>query len=154
MEIDLRLPARPRAWLWILQAIRTINAELIAGTPSFPLLYYSRVIYVRERAERFATADQVLALGEEDCDSLAAWRAGELEALGWLAVFPFEDAYPWATAYRPETIPARVVLTQEGPTAYHALVAYDIAGQTFFDDPSARLGMYGGLTPEIQELRP
>ena len=153
MKVDLRVPARPRAWLWILNALRTINAELIAGTASFPFLYYSPVVYRRESVERFATADQCLALGEEDCDSLSAWRAGELEALGWLAVFPFEDAHQWATYYRPTKIPARVVLTQEGPTAYHALVAYEIEGQTFYDDPSARLGMYGGLTPEIQELR-
>jgi hypothetical protein len=157
MHIDLELPNSPRAWVLGLNALTQVNRAIVLGNPAFPFLYYTPVIYQRERKEIWKTCDAILRDGFDDCDGLSTWRAGELEAAGWLAVFPFEEAYELAQAYQPETIAARVVLEQTGTRLFHAITRYQIVVDgdvyEFTDDPSARLGMLGKVAPEIKELR-
>jgi hypothetical protein len=86
-----------------------------------------------------------LAQGHEDCDALAAARAGELLARGWTALSPEDPGYAQAKASRLTTIPAEVALTtqvrQGSHGLYHCVVRYVVNGTVWFDDPSARLGM-------------
>src|SRR5688500_19684237 len=50
-----------------------------------PLLYDAGVVYRRELDETWCDFLNMLAQGHEDCDGLAAARAGELLARGWAA---------------------------------------------------------------------
>jgi hypothetical protein len=88
---------------------------------------------------------QLLAQGWEDCDALAAARAGELIARGWRALAPSDPGYAAARAARLESIPSEVALTTQIKKGehglYHCVVRYVVNGTTWFDDPSARLGM-------------
>ncbi len=98
-----------------------------------PPLYAAGVRYAREpamarsgtlprvatphgRAERFDDARTVLARGEGDCDDLAAWRAGELQAQG---------------------VRARALLVATTPERWHCVVATPWG----VEDPSRTLGM-------------
>lgn len=157
MHIDLELPNSPRAWVLALDALTQVNRAIIIGNPAFPLLYFAPVIYQRESSEKWKSCDAILRDRFDDCDGLATWRAGELAALGWLAVFPWEEAYPLAQELQPESIAARVVLEQTGARLFHAITRYQIVVDgdvyEFTDDPSSRLGMLGSISPEIKELR-
>lgn len=153
MNIFCEVPDHPRAWLHLLHAIAAANAEILAGNPRFPLLYRAPVVYQNEQGEVWRTADKVLREGVEDCDGLACWRAGELMARGYRAVFPFEKAYPLAQRLRPARISARPVLLRMDAGLYHCITVYELGGETFVDDPSQRLGMHGTIDPGVLELR-
>lgn len=153
MLITCEVPNHPRAWLHLLTGIANADAEIIAGNPGFPLLYNAPVVYQREIGELWRTADKILRDGFEDCDGLACWRAGELVARGWRAIFPFEDAWAVAQRLRPASISARPVLLNQGGGLYHCITLYELGAHTFYDDPSARLGMHGELDAGVEELR-
>ncbi|MBK7761615.1 MAG: hypothetical protein IPI35_35470 [Deltaproteobacteria bacterium] len=157
MRIDLELPNSPPRWVLLgLNALTQVNRAIFLGTPR-SRFFLPPVVYQRERKEIWKSCDAILRDGFDDCDGLSTWRAGELEAAGWLAIFPFEEAYEIAQAYQPETIAARVVLEQTGTRLFHAITRYQIVVDgdvyEFTDDPSARLGMLGKVAPEIKELR-
>jgi hypothetical protein len=98
----------------------------------------------------------MLAQGHEDCDGLAAARAGELLARGAGALRPGEEGYAEARRAGLSTIPAEVMLTTrsrpEAPGLYHCIVRYRVGRTWLRDDPSARLGMHGGrIDPLVKE---
>jgi hypothetical protein len=130
----------------LLEWLADVNHRLMLASPSMPLLYDSGVVYQRELRERFSDYAHVLLRGHDDCDSLAAARVGELRARGWRALRPGEGGYEIAQVTRPKTIPARIVIRtrrpKDDPGQYHVLLNYQLGGTTFYDDPSARLGMY------------
>lgn len=117
--------------------------------PDLPLLYDAGVVYTREDDERFVDYPTILLQGEEDCDSLAPARAGELRARGWKAVHPGDAGYEAARARKPDVIEAECYLTTRVPEGqsgmYHVVVRYWIGGKEYRDDPSARLGMRDGI---------
>lgn len=130
----------------LLEWLADVNHRLMLASPSMPLIYDSGVVYRRELRERFSDYAHVLLRGHDDCDSLAAARVGELRARGWRALRPGEGGYEIAQVTRPVSIPARVVIRtrrpKDDPGQYHVLLNYQLGGTTFYDDPSARLGMY------------
>jgi hypothetical protein len=117
-----------------------------------PLLYDSGVVYEREEEELWSDYPSLLDQGHEDCDALAAARAGELIAWGWEALRPGEGGYREARRSRPESIDAEVILrTRRQPGErgglYHCIVEYRVGDTIYRDDPSARLGMLGRRPP-------
>lgn len=124
------------------------NATLLRLTPGLPHLYDTNVEYARETIETWSDYTSVLAQGWEDCDSLAAAYAGLLLARGWRALRPGDPGYTMARAQNLKTIPAEVIFhtytRRNEPGLTHVLVRYHVGGKTYFEDPSARLGMYGG----------
>ena len=130
----------------LLNWLARINALQIRGNPKIPALYDSGVRYEREEVETWSDVLSTLAAGHEDCDALAAWRAGELMARGWKALRPGEGGYEAARQLRPTTIHAEVFLRTRlapGETGglYHCIVRYKVGSRWYYDDPSARLGM-------------
>src|SRR5690606_13148357 len=90
----------------------------------------------------------------EDCDGLAAARAGELMARGVDALRPGDGGYEEARRAALRAIPAEVMLrtrtTAREPGLYHCVVRYQVAGRWYRDDPSARLGMNGRVDAAVQ----
>ena len=121
------------------------NARQLVTDPNLPGLYDSGVRYRRETEETWSDYRNLLAQGWEDCDALAAARAGELVARGARALGRGDGGYADATRLRLTTIPAQVFMrtrTERGrPGLYHCLVRYRVGATIHFDDPSARLGM-------------
>ena len=155
MNITVRLSFSEQAALRLLNWLAQENAILRRTQPDLPLLYDSGVVYRPERDERWSDLLCTYIAGQEDCDALAAARAGELLALGWRALRKGDAGYEQARRSRPDTIQAEVYLTTQNPEGqmglYHCLVRYRIDGVWFSDDPSARLGMNGGrIDPTIQ----
>lgn len=148
MRIALQLAFEEAAFVRLLNWLAHENAILLKERPELPLLYDSRVRYAREDDETWCDYINMLTRGQEDCDGLAAARAGELLARGYHALSPGDGGYELATRLKLKTIPALVYLrtrSREGETGlYHCLVRYTVAGQVYEDDPSARLGMHGG----------
>lgn len=130
----------------LLEWLADVNRRLIERSPDLPLLYDSGVEYRRESHERFSDYAHVLKRGWDDCDSLAAARVGELRARGWRALREGEGGARWASIVQPESIPAEIVIRtlrpKHDPGNYHVLLRYSLGGRRFYDDPSARLGMY------------
>lgn len=147
MDITVRLSFSEQAALRLLNWLAQENAHLRRAQPDLPQLYDSGVVYRPEADERWSDWLYTLVQGEEDCDSLAAARAGELQALGWRALREGDGGYAEALRLRPDTLPAEVYLTTQTPRGrtglYHCLVRYPVGGVWFSDDPSARLGMNG-----------
>ena len=145
MNITVALTFNERDAVSLLNWLARCNARLLRERPTLPLLYATSVRYGREEEETWSDFIQLLAQGWEDCDALAAARAGELMARGWTALSPDDPGYAEARAARLTTIPAEVALTtQVRPGAhglYHCVVRYTVTGTVWFDDPSARLGM-------------
>jgi len=134
------------------------NARLLASNSSYPLLYDANVEYRREEIETWLDVPNLLMQGHEDCDGLAAYRAGELLARGWRALRSGEGGYAAARELRPASIKAEVVLTTRlapGENGlYHCIVRYEVDGRVYWDDPSARLGMLDTrLTAEETQQR-
>jgi len=168
MKIAVKLAFDERAALRLLNWLAQENAHLLRAHPDLPLLYDSGVVYRRETDETDETwCDylNMLAQGHEDCNGLAAARAGELIAKGIGALRPgdagYEDARRAspATARRaaPATIHAEMVLTARStpdqPGLYHCIVRYRVGGRWHRDDPSARLGMNGGRIDPLVKAR-
>ena len=155
MRISVLLAFDEDACMRLLNHLARENAILLRERPELPLLYDSRVRYERETDETWCDFINMLARGKEDCDGLAAARAGELIARGSQALRPGDGGYTLATRLRLSSIPSQVFLrtrtTPDSPGLYHCLVRYRIGSQTFIDDPSARLGMHGSLSDDIKQ---
>ena len=145
MNITVALTFNERDAVCLLNWLARCNARLLRERPTLPLLYATSVRYGREEEETWSDYIQLLAQGWEDCDALAAARAGELIARGWRALAPSDPGYAAARAARLESIPSEVALTTQIKKGehglYHCVVRYVVNGTTWFDDPSARLGM-------------
>ena len=145
MNITVALTFNERDAVSLLNWLARCNARLLRERPTLPLLYATSVRYGREEEETWSDYIQLLAQGWEDCDALAAARAGELIARGWRALAPSDPGYAAARAARLESIPSEVALTTQIKKGehglYHCVVRYVVNGTTWFDDPSARLGM-------------
>jgi hypothetical protein len=148
MRISVKLAFDERAALRLLNWLARENAIILRAQPDLPLLYDSGVTYRRELDETWCDYLNMLVQGHEDCDGLAAARAGELQARGWRALRPGDAGFIEAEAVRPESIAAEVMLTTrsrpDDPGLYHCIVRYTINTREFRDDPSARLGMHRG----------
>jgi hypothetical protein len=156
--IGMKLASGEQEWVSLLNWLARSNARLLRGRPDLPGLYESRVRYEREDVETWCDYLSMLAQGWEDCDGLAAARAGELLARGWRALHPGEGGYALARKLKPSSIAAEVVLTTRvlpgDHGLYHCIDRYEIDGRVFWDDPSARLGMLERrLTPEETQAR-
>lgn len=151
MKIAVKLAFDERAALRLLNWLAQENAIILRSRPDLPRLYDAGVVYRREPDETWCDYLNLLAQGHEDCDGLAAARAGELLALGWRALGPEDAGYRTARRLRLASIPAEVLLITHSepnrPGQYHCIVRYRVGGRWHRDDPSARLGMPtpGGL---------
>ncbi len=145
MNITVALTFNERDAVSLLNWLARCNARLLRERPSLPFLYATSVKYGREEEETWSDYIQLLAQGWEDCDALAAARAGELLARGWRALDPRDPGYAQAKAAQLTTIPAEVALTTTVRLGehglYHCVVRYVVEGSVWYDDPSARLGM-------------
>jgi hypothetical protein len=157
VRIAVRLSFDEQAALRLLNWLARENAILLRARPDLPLLYDAGVTYRRETDETWCDFVNLLAQGHEDCDGLAAARAGELRARGWKALRQGDEGWEQARRLRPATIPAEVLLTTRTepgrPGLYHCVVRYPISGRWFRDDPSARLGMNGGRIDPLVRAR-
>ena len=145
MRIAILLSFNEAAAVRLLNHLARENAIILEAHPDLPLLYDSGVVYRRETDEHWSDYVNLLAQGWEDCDSLAAARAGELLARGGKALRRGDGGY--AEGRKLPRIHAEVFLRTrarpEQPGLYHCLVRYRVGSRWFYDDPSARLGMLG-----------
>lgn len=150
MRIIVELAFDEAAALRLLNWLAQENARIFLSHPNLPGLYQSGVKYKPERDEEWADYINLLLKGHEDCDALAAARAGELMARGAEALSL--DAGDYGARRARELglrhIRAKVILRtrlEPGETGlYHCIVKYWVDGRVFYDDPSARLGMWTG----------
>ncbi len=146
MPILVKITKSERGLVHLLNFLAQHNAMLLEERPDLPLLYESGVRYQREWPEAWLDFLAMLEQGHEDCDGLAAARAGELIARGHLAMTPEDGGFELARRLQLESIPAWVVLrtrSEHGQRGmYHCIVLYRIADTWWRDDPSARLGMF------------
>lgn len=154
MKIRVLLSFHEGAALRLLNWLAEENALIHQTQPDLPLLYDSGVVYVRDDRETWSDYLYILAANQDDCDGLAAARAGELLARGSAALAPGDEGYEAAQAEPLPSIPAEVMLltlAAPGETGlYHCIVRYRIAGRWYRDDPSARLGMNGAIDRAVQ----
>ncbi len=145
MSIVMRVTKTERGLAGLLTWLARHNAELLRERPDLPLLYDSGVRYEREEVETWSDYLATLEAGHEDCDALAAARAGELLARGHRALTEVDGGFDEARRLRLPSIPAWVVLRTKGdlglPNLYHCIVLYRVGNTWWRDDPSARLGM-------------
>jgi hypothetical protein len=156
VRIAVKLAFDEEAAVRLLNWLARENAYLLRQRPELPLLYDSGVVYRRERDEVWCDYLNLLARGHEDCDALAAARAGELLARGWRAVVQGEPGFKAAQRLRPRSIRAEVFLRTRtrpgGVGLFHCVTRYRLGGRWRVDDPSARLGMYGGaVDPAVKQ---
>jgi hypothetical protein len=146
LSIELRMTKTERGLVELLNLIARHNRDLLWERPDLPLLYESGVRYEREKTEIWSDYLALLEQGHEDCDALAAARAGELMAWGHEAMSPVDGGFALARHLRLTSIPAWVQLHTRGPhggaNLYHCVVIYRVGNTFYRDDPSARLGMY------------
>lgn len=148
MRIIVELAFDEAAALRLLNWLAGENARIFLSHPGLPGLYESGVRYKPEKDEEWADYINLLLKGHEDCDALAAARAGELMARGAHALSRERGDYGAKEAWRLglEHIRAKVILRtriEPGETGlYHCIVKYWVGGRAFYDDPSARLGMW------------
>jgi len=132
MRIAVKLAFDERAALRLLNWLAQENAILLRAQPDLPLLYDSGVTYRRETDETWCDFLNMLAQGHEDCDGLAAARAGELQARGWRALRPGDDGYAETERSRATSLDAEVLLTTrsrpDDPGLYHCIVATGAVG--------------------------
>ncbi len=151
MKIAVKLAFDERGALRLLNWLAQENARILRARPDLPGLYASGVVYRREVDETWCDYINLLAQGWEDCDGLAAARAGELIARGHEALGPDDPGYRQAQRRRLRSIPAEVMLRTRAPKdgigLYHCIVRYRVGRRWFRDDPSARLGMYDRKPP-------
>jgi hypothetical protein len=155
MRIAVKLAFDEKAALRLLNWLAQENARLLLERPELPLLYDSGVVYRREDDETWCDFINMLAQGFEDCDGLAAARAGELMARGWQALRPGDPGYEQARRQNLHRLDAEVLLrTNTAPDEtglYHCVVRYKVGNQWHRDDPSARLGMHGRIASEVRQ---
>ncbi len=145
MKIAVKLAFDEAAAVRLLNWLAQENAIILRNRPDLPSLYSAGVRYRRERDETWCDYLSLLAAGHEDCDGLAAARAGELLARGWHALGPSDPGFDEARRLALASIRAEVMLiTPSGrhqPGQYHCIVRYRVGDRWHRDDPSARLGM-------------
>ena len=155
MKIAVKLAFDEQAALRLLNWLARENAILLAARPELPLLYDSGIVYRPETDETWCDYLNMLAQGHEDCDGLAAARAGELQARGIDALRSGDGGYDEAKRRRPASIPAEVMLTtrnrEDEPGLYHCIVRYRVGTRWYRDDPSKRLGMNGTVQADVRE---
>jgi len=148
VRIVVELAFEEGAALRLLNWLAGENRRILQGMPELPGLYESHVVYRPEEEEEWADYLNLLLKGYEDCDALAAARAGELMARGYRALDPARGDGGAVVAHdlRLRSIPAKVILrTRVNPGEsglYHCIVKYWVAGRRYYDDPSIRLGMH------------
>lgn len=154
MKIVIDIAHDDGAMVRLLNFLAREDEDLLRQNPQVPLLYARPggrpwIRYIPEKIETWSDIWMTIRRGGEDCDALAAWRAGELRAKGWRAIEPGYSSYAAAQRLRPAFIPAQVFLRTLNHKVYHCLVRYRIEGAPrtpqdpwYYDDPSARLGMY------------
>jgi len=122
------------ALLWLLEFLCQMNGLYLRRNPSTPLLYNANVRYFYQpgkiaqselAADAFKDIPQVRHDGQGDCEDLACWRVAELRFRG-------VKAHPWIT-WTDRGI---------GSTLYHVQVWHPDGR---IEDPSASLGMHGGV---------
>lgn len=145
MLITMKLAFGEQSIVRLANWLASENARIFRRYTDLPSLYESGVVYKREKRETWCDYFTLLAQGHEDCDGLAAARAGELIAFGHRRLQPGDDGYREARRLRLETIPAEVMMTtrvEPGDSGlYHCIVRYRVGDRVYTDDPSARLGM-------------
>ena len=168
MQITLLADSDETFWVDVLNALARHNERQYRADSSLPPLYRSGVRYLRNEQDLWCMARpdacservgelwcdivKIYELGFEDCDGLAAARAGELLARGASALTQRDGpAFYVARARRAREIQAQVFLRTRQPEGergglYHCLVRYRLRlgrnwSRWFTDDPSARLGM-------------
>ena len=145
MRIALDIAFDEQTFVDLLNWLARTNAYILRRNPQLPLLYDAGVVYKREHPEVWCDYINLLAQGHEDCDGLAAARAGELMARGWRALRPTDGGYRGAKRLRLSRIKSEVMLNTrteiDRPGLYHCIVRYQIGRRWYRDDPSARLGM-------------
>ena len=153
MRIRLKLSFDEDAACRLLNWLAEENMLIRRANPTLPLLYDSGVIYRREPDETWRDYPNMLVAGHEDCDSLAAARAGEILAHGRDAFAPGDIGYD-QTRGLSGPVQAEVMLltrsTRDEPGLYHCVVRFWVGDQELRDDPSARLGMLGTIDPDVQ----
>ena len=145
MKIAVKLAFDEGGAVRLLNWLAHENAIILRARPDLPGLYAAGVRYEREQDEVWCDYLNLLAAGHEDCDGLAAARAGELLARGHRALSQRDPGYAEARRRRLDSIPAEVLLlttsSTHQPGQYHCIVRYRVGGTWHRDDPSARLGM-------------
>lgn len=158
MKILIELAFDEAGCIRLLNWLAGENRRILLANPRLPGLYELGVLYHIEDRETWADYLNLMMKRFEDCDSLAAARAGEIQARGWRALNLQRGDHGAIAARRLglHRIPAKVILrteTRPGQSGlYHCLVKYVVAGRIYYDDPSARLGMYGGRVDLRQPL--
>ena len=151
MQIALKLGFAEDGFVRLLNWLAKENARILRDRPDLPNLYDAGVVYKREKRETWCDIINAFSQGWEDCDGLAAWRAGELLARGHHVLQPGDGGYKAAKRRRLKSIPAEVMLRTRAPEGrsglYHCIVRYRVGKHWYRDDPSARLGMYDGFKP-------
>jgi hypothetical protein len=154
VKIAVKLAFDERAAVRLLNWLAQENALIHRAEPDLPLLYDSGVVYRREPDETWCDYLNMLVQGHEDCDGLAAARAGELIARGAAALRPGDDGFEEARRAGLPTFRAEVMLTTrsalDDPGLYHCVVRYRIGHRWLRDDPSARLGMNGPIDTTVR----
>ena len=145
VNITVALSFSERDAVSLLNWLARCNRRILVENPGLPGLYESGVEYRRETVETWSDYLNMIVQGWEDCDALAAGRAGELMARGAAALKPGDGGYADARRLRLPAIYAEVFLRTRSPRGkpglYHCHVRYVVNGVWYFDDPSARLGM-------------
>ncbi len=150
MQIAVRLAFHEEGAVRLLNWLALEDARILRDNPTLPSLYDSGVVYRRETEEVWSDVVNTITAGHEDCDALAAYRAGELLARGWRVLGDGDpiEAVAAARKTRPKSIKAEVIITTRTvfgrPGLYHCIVRYWVNGKQYRDDPSARLGMRRG----------
>ena len=154
MKIAVKLAFDEMGALRLLNWLARENAIILRARPDLPLLYDSGVVYRREQDETWCDYLNMLAQGHEDCDGLAAARAGELLARGYRALRPGDGGYEQARRLRLSSIHAEPMLRtrsrEDEPGLYHVIVRYRVGNRWYRDDPSARLGMNGAISADVR----
>lgn len=157
MKIAVKLSFDEKAAVRLLNWLGRENARIFRTRPDLPGLYESGVVYRREAEETWCDYLNLLAQGHEDCDGLAAARAGELLARGWRALGRGDGGHADSVRTKPDSIRAEVMLRTRSPQGrpglYHCIVRYRVAGRWYRDDPSARLGMGRRSRGEVVAVR-
>jgi hypothetical protein len=152
--------------LYALEGMVRANQDYLRAYPETPLLYRSGIRYQREPdgQEEWCDIPNIIAAGWGDCEDLAAWLVAELREKFKMPARPFlrfrkkagefhyhalltiPHHYVWKPVMHPQkNIP--LLDPQTGrPAAMRAPVFTGKMGEFVFEDPSARLGMYGGKT--------
>lgn len=154
MHIAVKLAFDEQAAVRLLNWLAQENARILSTRPDLPLLYDSGVVYRRESDEVWCDYLNMLAQGHEDCDGLAAARAGELLARGVAALRAGDPGFDDAKKQDLKRLRAEVLITtrssEDEPGLYHCITRYKVGGRWYRDDPSARLGMRGEISGDVR----